>query len=435
MTSEPYTKITGLSHDGRGIAIVDGKTTFLHGALPGETVTYKLTKKHSRYNEGIALTILEPSNERTTPTCEHFHICGGCSMQHMEADAQVQHKEAILLEQLKHFGHVTPQTILPPISGNPWGYRRKARLGVRYVRKKERVLVGFREKFSNYLADIKNCPVLHPAIGTRITELAELIASLAQYEQIPQIEIAVSDSEVALVFRHMQTLPDTDLEKLRRFGQAHQFHIFLQPDSPESVYLLWPENKDIFLHYTLPRYQLNFQFHPLDFTQINSEINPLMIEQALKLLDLKKDDVVLDLFCGLGNFTLPIATLAKQVTGIEGAETMVQRAKQNALHNKITNAEFFAANLMQPSPQSAWMQKKYDKILLDPPRTGAKEIIEYFSQFSAKKIVYVSCNPATFARDAGELVLKHGYQLTAVGVINMFPHTSHVEAMGLFEKI
>lgn len=257
---------------------------------------------------------------------------------------------------------------------------------------------------------------------------------MTQFEHIPQIEVAVGDTETALIFRHMQPLPETDLEKLRLFGQTYSMHIFLQPDSPTSVHRLWPEQTSIYLNYALPQYQLNLQFHPLDFTQINGEINPLMIQQAIALLDIQTSDHVLDLFCGLGNFTLALARTAAHVTGIEGSEMMVQRAQHNATYNQLTNTEFFAANLMEPSAHAPWMKKHYDKILLDPPRTGAKEIIECFTQWTPKKIVYVSCNPATLARDAGILVNQQGYTLKKIGAINMFPHTSHVEAIALFEK-
>ena len=433
MTLESTTDITSLSHDGRGIAIVNNKTTFISGALAQEKVTYQLTKKHSRYNEGIAKTILNAAPTRTLPQCEHFAICGGCSLQHMENDAQIQFKEKVLLEQLKHFGQVTPKSILPPLTANPWGYRRKARLGVRFVKKKNRLLVGFREKFSNYLADIQNCPVLHPSVGSRIQLLSALIASLTQYDAIAQIEVAVSDHETALVFRHLTDLPEEDLEKLRAFSRDTQIHIYLQPNAPAIIHKLWPNDNNERLRYSIPDYQLEIQFHPLDFKQINSEIKLQMIKQALTLLDLQPTEQALDLFCGLGNFTLPMACQTAQVTGVEGEVlSMVERAKNNAQLNQIAHVDFYADNLMQPNTSAPWATKKYDKILLDPPRTGAKEILPLISRFSAKRIVYVSCNPATLARDAKELVHTYGYQLEKIGLINMFPHTSHIEAIALF---
>ncbi len=434
-SSAIYTvNIESLSHDGRGIATINGKTTFVSGAITHEKVTCKIIKKHSRYNEAEIIDIIDAAPQRVVPDCAHFSVCGGCSMQHINVTTQIQLKQQTLLEQLKHFGRVIPETILPPLSGNPWGYRRKARLGVRYVRKKERLLVGFREKSSHYLADIKHCLVLHPSVGQRITELSELIARLEQYEHIPQIEVAVSDTETALVFRHLTPLPDQDIQQLCEFGKQHNIIIYLQPNSPAAIQKIWPHDHNNKMTYSLADYQLKMQFHPLDFTQINGEVNQLMLKQALHLLDPQPSDEVLDLFCGLGNFTLPIARYAKNVSGIEGSHEMVMRAKENAQLNKIDNADFFTANLMEPEPASTWLKKQYNKIVLDPPRTGAKEIIAFFPHFSARRIVYVSCNPATLARDAGELVHTHGYQLKKVGVINMFPHTSHIEAIALFEK-
>jgi len=430
------TTISSLSHDGRGIAILDdGKTTFVSGALPGETVTFKLTKKHPRYNEGEVVSVLLPSPDRTTPGCAHFGVCGGCSMQHMNMAAQIQLKQNVLLEQLCHFGHVEPENVMPPISGGTWGYRRKARLGVRFVEKKGRLLIGFREKSSHYLADITACPVLHPSVGERLPQLAELIKSLAQYEHIPQIEIAVGDNVTALVIRHLKPLPDDDLNKLKAFAQMQQFHLYLQANPPELISKLWPQDDNHRLSYALSEYEIEMEFHPLDFTQVNSETNPMMIRQAVQLLEPQSSDTILDLFCGLGNFTLPIARSAKQVVGVEGSLEMVKRAQDNASKNAITNTEFFSENLADiPATHSAWMKRRYDKILLDPPRTGAKEIIAVFPNFKAERIVYVSCNPATLARDAGELVHNQGYKLKQVGVINMFPHTSHIEAITLFEK-
>lgn len=424
--------INKLSHDGRGIAFIDGKTTFVHGALAGEKVVCKITYQHRRYNEGKVLEVISAAPERTTPLCAHFGICGGCSMQHLEIDNQIQFKQQALLEQLKHFGNVTPETILPPLSGKPWGYRGKARLGVRYVTKKNKLLVGFREKVSNYLADIHHCPVLHPSIV--ISDLSELITRLSQYEHIPQVEVAVGDQVSALIFRHLTPLPEEDIAKLCLFGKTHSLHIYLQPNPPQAVHKIWPQDNNEKLSYTLPDYQLELQFHPLAFTQVNSEINPLMIKQAIQLLDPQSNEHILDLFCGLGNFTLPIARYANHVIGVEGNKEMVKNAQENAILNNITNAEFFAANLMKPSENDSWIHKNYNKILLDPPRTGAKEIIPYFSRFNAKKIVYVSCNPATLARDSGELVHQQGYKLKKVGLINMFPHTSHIETIALFEK-
>jgi len=435
LQNQPITVLVQtLSHDGRGITTINGITAFIEGALPNETVLCQITKKHRNYLEAKTLEVISAAPERTEPKCPHFGVCGGCSMQHIKAGSQIEFKQQSLLEQLQRFGKVSPKEILAPLTGSSWGYRRRARLGVKYVKKKERVFVGFREKMSNLLTDLKICLVLHPSIGERLTDLTLLIESLTQYEHIPQIEIAVGDNEAALVFRHMRELPAEDLDKLSAFGQKFQLSIYLQPNSPAPITKLWPKDSQELLTYALPEYQLNMQFHPLDFVQINGEINQHLINLALTLLAPEPTDTILDLFCGLGNFTLPLARYAKQVTGIEGAKEMVNRAQQNAALNQINNVDFHTANLMEPSDSFPWLQKKYDKILLDPPRTGAKEIIPYLAKLSAKRIVYVSCNPATLARDAGELVYKLGYTLKKAAVINMFPHTNHIEAIALFEK-
>lgn len=432
---ENAAEIHSLSHDGKGIATICNKKTFINGALPGEKVTFKITQKRSHYNEAETLEILTSSSERITPPCNHFGVCGGCSLQHMSAETQMRIKQQTLLDQLKHFSQVTPEAIIPPLNANTTGYRRKARLGVKFVFKKNKLLVGFREKSSHYLAELERCVVLHPQVGERLLELSQLIASLELYRQIPQIEVAMGDTNAALIFRHLKPLPDEDKDKLTEFGENYHFHIYLQPNPPELVYKLWPDDQKLRLSYTLPENELEFLFHPLDFTQINLEINRLMVKQALILLDIKSDETVLDLFCGIGNFTLPIARHVRHVTGIEGSTDMVIRAKDNAMHNNINNIDFYEANLMEPATQQApWMKTQYDKILLDPPRAGAKEILPYFKQFAAKRIVYVSCNPATLARDAGQLVHQLGYQLKEVGIINMFPHTSHIEAIAVFDK-
>lgn len=434
-SSELFTvEVNSLSHEGRGISTINDVTTFIDGALSQETVTCKIIKKHRHYNDAQIVEVLSASPERVQPICPHFNMCGGCSMQHINLDAQVNLKQKTLLDQLHHFGKVKPEEILPPLSGNPHGYRRKARLGVRYVRNKERVLVGFREKLSNKLADLQTCAVLIPQVGNKISELSELIGNLASFEHIAQIEVAASDTEIALVFRHLIALSEEDVQKLIAFGQAHQFHIYLQPNPPAPLQKIWPADNQHKLSYLLPAYDLEMQFHPLDFIQVNGEINKSMLARALELLNPQPTDTILDLFCGLGNFTLPIARHAKHVVGVEGGKEMVARAQDNAKHNSISNVEFHAANLMEPDPSSSWMRKTYDKILLDPPRTGAQEIIEYFPSLAAKQIVYVSCNPATLARDAGKLVYNQGYKLKKVGVINMFPHTTHIEAIALFEK-
>lgn len=432
---EPITlNIESMSHDGRGIASLHGKTTFVQGGLSNETVICHLTKKHSRFNEAIVTNVLKPAIDRAKPHCNHFEICGGCSLQHLNSFSQIQFKQNVLLEQLKHFGKVIPESILPPIVGKTWGYRRKARLGVRFVRKKEKLLIGFREKSSRFLADIESCAILHPKVSNSINSLRDLIQSLSQFEHIPQIEIAVSDTGAALFFRHLTPLSSEDIKKLRDYGEKNDFHIYLQPNSPAKTHKIWPSISKENLSYFLPEYQLEMQFYPLDFIQVNGETNQLLLKQALQLLAPESTDIILDLFCGLGNFSLPLARFAKKVIGIEGSHEMVLRAQENAIHNHIENIEFYTTNLMEPLPSTTWVKKTYDKILLDPPRSGAKEILPLLPTFAAKKILYISCNPATFARDAGELVHTYGYRLKQLGVADMFPHTSHIETIALFEK-
>lgn len=431
----PSAEIRALSHDGRGIATIDNKTTFIAGALPGETVAYHMTQKRSNYNEAKLLEIITPSIERVTPPCTYFGLCGGCSLQHMSMAMQIELKQQTLLDQLKHFGKVEAATILPPLNAESLDYRRKARLGVKFVIKKGKVFVGFREKASNYLADLESCVVLHPAVGERFLVLRELIASLTLFQHIPQIEVAIGDTDVALIFRHLEPLPEADINLLIEFGKKYHFHIYLQPNPPAAVQQIWPLPASNRLTYSLPDEGLEFAFHPLDFTQVNLEMNRLMVAQAMTLLDVQPDDTALDLFCGIGNFTLPIAKRAREVVGVEGGQEMVLRGQENAARNHIHNASFHAANLEAPSTDAPWLKAKYDKILLDPPRAGALGILPYFKKFAAKRIVYVSCNPATLARDAGELVHQYGYVLKSVGIMNMFPHTSHIEAMAVFEKV
>jgi 23S rRNA (uracil1939-C5)-methyltransferase len=426
--------IQKLSHDGRGIASIRQITTFISNSLPNETVSYKITKRSSRYQEADALQIIEPSLERVTPACQHFGVCGGCDLQHMSRDFQLKLKENTLLEQLKHFGQVSPKEILRPLYSESYHYRRKARLGVKFVRKKNKLLVGFREKSSRYLADLARCEVLHPKIGHILPQLSELISHLSNYETIPQIEVAMGETECALIFRHLSAFTIDDQEKLIQFAQQYDFHIYLQPNAPLPISKIWPNDHIHRLQYSLPDLSLTFSFHPLDFTQINLNINRLMIHQALQLLEVTPDDKILDLYCGIGNFTLPLAKYSKQVTGIEGGADMVSRAKENALANHIKTTDFYAADLAKPAQEAPWLNTQYDKLLLDPPRTGAKEILPFFKQLSPRRILYVSCNPATLARDANELVNNQGYILKKVGIIDMFPHTAHTEAMAVFDK-
>lgn len=426
-------KITGLSHDGRGIAHINGKTTFIENALPDEEVAFVYLRRHNKYDEGKTVEVKQASPSRVTPLCEHFTICGGCALQHMDSETQIQLKQKMLLEQLQHFGGVIPESILPPLTGNLWGYRRKARLGVKYVAKKQRVLVGFREKNGRYLADLERCVVLHPSVGNLITALKELVQSLTIYQQIPQIEVGVTDDTTALIFRHMQPVVESDLNLLVEFSKTHNIDLYLQPGAPSSAHLVWPENKPPRLFYQLPEYNLELGFFPTDFTQINASINQQMLARALQLLEPKAEDRILDLFCGIGNFTLPLARYCKEVIGVEGAAESIDRAKENAAHNNVTNAHFYHADLNTDFTQALWAQGNFTGILLDPPRTGALNIVQHIAKFNAKRIVYVSCNPATLARDAKELV-EQGYRLKQAGIMDMFPHTHHVEAIALFVR-
>lgn len=426
--------IHALSHDGRGIASVEGKTVFIDGALLGETLSFVVRKRHRRFDEGSALEIQTSSPDRVVPRCAHFSECGGCSLQHMSETAQIQSKQTTILEQLKHFGGVTPVNVLAPLKGPIYEYRRKARLGVRYVIKKEKILVGFREKHSNYLTDCERCEILHPTIGGLLSDLKNLISQMSIYRSIPQIEVAVGDNASALVFRHLEDFSEDDLQALLTFGKIHHLHIYGQSGGPDSVKRMWPIDEKESLSYRLPAYNIEIKFHPLDFIQVNHSINQQMVSRALELLDIKSSDRVLDLFCGLGNFTLAMAKQAKEVIGVEGSELMCKRAYENARLNDINNVEFFETNLQALPETNPWAQGKFDKVLLDPPRAGALEILGLIAELKPSKIVYVSCNPATLARDVGELVNKHGFQLVSVGLMDMFPQTTHVESIALLEK-
>ena len=424
-----------LSHEGRGIAQIEGKTTFVHNGLPGEHVELTYTYCSRSYDEGIATSVTQASEHRVKPTCPHYVVCGGCQLQHMSMDLQLSHKQKVLIEQLAHFGNVAPKHILPALSGKSLQYRNKARLGVRFVEKKgQRVLVGFRERNGRYLADIDECGVLHPSVGMKLPELSALVHSLSNYANIPQIEVAVGGDQTAIILRHMTPLTSEDLTHLEAFSQSHSMDIYSHPNAPEKITKLFPNDKQERLKYLLPNHNLEMLFHPTDFTQVNEEMNQLMIDRALELLNPQPDETILDLFCGIGNFTLAIARYAKHVVGVEGAAPAVERAIENAAHNDIHNVEFFVADLMKDCANLPWYQRKYDKILLDPSRAGADGILAALPQLEAHTIVYVSCNPATLARDAGILVNQLGYTLESAGIMNMFPHTAHMESIALFTK-
>jgi 23S rRNA (uracil1939-C5)-methyltransferase len=422
--------IDRLSHEGRGVARVDGKTVFVSGALAGETVRAVYVKQHRRYDEARTESVVVPSADRVVPRCAHADLCGGCSLQHLAPAKQIAHKESVLLELLKHQGGVTPEEVLPPLTGPHWGYRRKARLGVKYVPKKGGVLVGFREKGTSLLTEIKRCEVLQPAVGQRIMALRELVNRLTVPDQIPQIEVSFGDDGGVLVFRHMRPLNVHDRGLLAEFGEQTGLAVYLQPAGPESIQPLAGSGRE--LAYRVD--DLSLHFLPNDFTQVNGEINRGLIEMVLEHLAPGPGDEVLDLFCGLGNFTLPIARRAGAVCGVEGEAGLVSRAQVNAAANGITNASFVVADLFTPEGLAAIPSRSYSKMLLDPPRTGAEQIVEHFDFTNVERLVYVSCNPVTLARDSQALTSRQGYVLEAAGVCDMFPHTAHVESIAVFRK-
>ncbi|MEE9444508.1 MAG: 23S rRNA (uracil(1939)-C(5))-methyltransferase RlmD [Cocleimonas sp.] len=428
--------IESLSHEGRGVAHIDGKAVFISGALPGEKVTFIYTLQSRKHDEGKIEEVLEASPDRVEPKCEHYAICGGCSLQHLSSEAQISYKQTSMLESLKHLGKVEPQEIFEAIKGDSWAYRRKARLGVKYVHKKDRVLVGFRERHGGFLAVMDSCEVLHESVGKKLDLFQTLIYDMGSRDSTPQIEVAVSDDGIALIVRHLKPLSEKDQAMWIVFAKEHNFQLFLQPKGPTTVHCIWPDNPAP-LYYEHEAFKIRVNFGPQDFFQVNNSINIQMVPRAVALLKLTGKERVLDLFCGLGNFTLPIARNAAQVTGVEGDFVMVKRARETALANGVENTDYFSCNLMGTELElktEPWLKQKYDCILLDPPRSGAKEIIEHFGKLGAKRIVYVSCHPATLARDAGELVHTHGYKLLGAGVMDMFPQTAHVESIAVFEK-
>lgn len=427
------TNIESLSHDGRGISHIDGKVHFIDGALTGEKVSFIYTDRRRDYAEGRVEQIYEPSPIRVEPRCQHFGICGGCSWQHIDEPEQIVEKQKLLREQFSRIGKIENFELWEPLTGPLWGYRHKARLGVKNVSAKGRVLVGFREKRSPYVADLQSCPVLEPSVGEKLAELSEMIGTLSINNRLPQIEVAVGEDRTVLVFRILEDLSADDLMILDRFGEREGFEICLQRGGPDTVVAMdggeVPE-----LSYSLPDESVTFSFLATDFTQVNPEINRKMIRRVIETLDPGPDDKVLDLFCGLGNFTLPLARKAGEVVGVEGSDVLVKRAGENARRNGLDNARFFAADLFKPLDGQSWAREQFNKVLLDPSRAGAKEVVEKLPELGAETVVYVSCNPATLARDAGIMVHQLGYRLVKAGVMDMFPHTAHVESIALFEK-
>ena len=423
--------VTALSHDGRGIARVRGKTVFIEDALPGETVRFRLLKKRSDFDEAQVTEILEASPDRVQPRCQHFGVCGGCALQHLSPEAQVAAKQKTLLDNLKRIGGVVPAEVMPPLMGPAWGYRRRARLSAHLDTKSGKVAVGFTERHRHFITDVWHCHTLDPKVGERIEKISELLSSLSIANRVPQMEVAVGDDAVVLSLRVLSPPDGTDMERLAAFEKQEGFRIQLQAGKAEDAVPLHGER--MALHYRLPESQIDISFEPADFIQVNGEVNRRLVELAVQELDPQPDDEVLDLFSGLGNFTLPLARKAGSVTGVEGELGLVARACANAERNGIANTRFEQADLFAEQHYGDWAKRKYARILLDPPRAGAKEIIARFPRFEASKLVYVSCHPATLARDAKTL-MEQGWRLSRAGILDMFPHTAHVESMAVFER-
>ena len=438
MVVENRVVIESLDQEGRGVAHFDGKVIFIEGALTGETVSYSSYRKKPSFELAQATEIHKYSPLRVQPKCKHFGVCGGCSMQHLDARAQVAVKQRILEDSLWHIGKVKAETILRPIYGQTWGYRERARLSVKHVIKKGKTLVGFHEKRSSFVADMQSCEILAPKIAKLLPLLADMISGLSIRDRLPQIEVAVGERVDTLVLRVLDTPSSADQAALRAFADTHQIQFWLQSKGPDTIVPFHPLDAPA-LSYSLPEFGIVMPFAPTEFTQVNSAINRVMISRAIRLLDPQPGERIADFFCGLGNFTLPIARSGARVLGIEGSAALVKRAAQNAAYNGLSgNTEFRAMNLFEMTPAEFAKLGRFDKLLIDPPRDGANELVKSLGcsdgggDQAPRRIVYVSCNPATLARDAQVLVQMHGYTLKAAGVMNMFPHTSHVESIAEF---
>ncbi|ANN77618.1 23S rRNA (uracil(1939)-C(5))-methyltransferase RlmD [Bordetella flabilis] len=430
--------IESLDLEARGIARRDGKVVFVEGALPGEQVRADTVRRKPSYEIARTVDVLRPSAQRVVPRCAHFGVCGGCAMQHLEPAAQVAIKQRSLEDTFWHVGKLRPGRILPPLHGPTWGYRFRARLSVRVVPKKGGVLVGFRERKSSYVADMRECHVLPPHVARLLVPLRAMVAAMSAPDRLPQIEVAVGDVATVLVLRHLVPLAQGDIDILRAFAAEHGVQWWLQPKGPETCHPLEREHAET-LAYTLPEFGLRMPYRPTDFTQVNHAINRTLVSRALSLLDARPDERVADLFCGLGNFTLPLATRAREVVGVEGSKPLTDRAHEAASRNGLGEKVSFATlNLFEVDV--AWLRGlgHFDRMLIDPPREGAQAVAQALAQLSARerprRIVYVSCNPATLARDAAIMVHEGGYQVLSAGVINMFPHTGHVESIAVFES-
>jgi 23S rRNA (uracil1939-C5)-methyltransferase len=430
----PKAVIESLDQEGRGVAHCDGKTIFIEGALPGETVEFSSYRRKPTFEIATLTHVIRPSSLRTTPRCAFFGTCGGCSMQHLDERAQVAVKQRILEDNLWHIGRVVPETILPAIHGPAWGYRHRARLSARHVVKKGGVLVGFREKRSSYVADMTRCEILPTRVSALLVPLRELLGGLSIPARIPQVEVSVGEDALVLVVRILAALSQEDEKRLQQFAEQYSVHIYLQPKGPDTAFPLAPADAPD-LHYAVPEFGLKMRFAPTDFTQVNHAVNRVLLRRAMRLLDPQPGERVADFFCGLGNFTLAIARAGACVIGLEGSADLVARAQANASLNGLAErSEFRVVNLFEMSSGDMTGLGRIDRALIDPPREGAIEVVQSFSEGEPGRIVYVSCNPATLARDAAVLVHTQGYALRAAGVVNMFPHTSHVESIALFER-
>ncbi len=424
-----------LDAEGRGVAHAeDGKVVFVDGALPGESVEAEIFTRKRSFDLARTVAVLRASSARRKPRCAHFGVCGGCATQHADARTQVAAKQLELEENLARIGNVRAETMLAPIYGEEWGYRHRARLTVRRVAKKGGVLVGFHERKSSYVADMRECPVLPEAISRLIPELREFIETLSIRERLPQIELAVGDIDSVLVFRNLEPLTLDDEARLRAFSETHRIAAWLQPGGPDTANPLQPRDAAL-PAYSLPEFSVRIEFRPTDFTQVNHTVNCVLVSRAMRLLDPRPDERIGDLFCGLGNFSLPIARLGAEVLGIEGAASLVERAGHNAAANGLAErTRFVVDNLFHIDAAKLAGYGPFDKLLIDPPREGAVEVVKALPGDWPRRIVYVSCDPATLARDAGVLVHDKSFKLVAAGVVNMFPHTAHVESIALFER-
>jgi 23S rRNA (uracil1939-C5)-methyltransferase len=421
--------VCALTHEGEGV-VHGGKTAFVAGALPGERIRFRRMRRHRQHDDGELLEVLEPSAQRVVPRCAHFGICGGCALQHLAPQAQLAAKQAELEETLARVARVTPGGWLPPLAGPVWGYRRRARLGAKFVRKKGCVVVGFRERAAPYVAQLRACEVLAAPVGQLIAPLAAMLTGLSIREQLPQIEVAVADNAAALVLRVLQAPSAEDVAALRAFATAHGVRLYLQPGRPESVHSLAGPAEP--LRYGLPAFGIELEFAPTDFIQVNAAVNAALVARAVQLLGLTSASRVLDLFCGLGNFTLALARRAGTAVGVEAEHSLIARARANARRNGIGNAQFHRADLSAaPDAALPWMREQYTHVLLDPPRTGARAVLAAVAGLAPQRVLYISCHPGSLARDVGVLVHEHGFALEAAGVVDMFPHTAHVESLAL----